>query len=366
MKLGVAVLGVGRWGVHFVRNFLTHPQTELKAIVDRHPERLAYCREKFALDDNRVTLSTDWSEIRQRQDIQAVIVATPASTHYSLIKDALERGYHVLAEKPLTLIPTECIELTKLAEAKQLELLVDHTYLFNPAVQKGREVIATNKLGQLRYGYATRTHLSPVRQDVDALWDLAIHDLAIFNYWLEETPIKVQARGNVWLQPDKQMSISTQSGLADLVWLTLFYPSGFQATIHLCWLNPDKQRRLCIVGSQGSLIFDEMSADAPLTIQHGHMMRKEENFIPVGQSRQIIPLETAEPLFQVGDRFIQNILTQNKSSISSGWIAAELVKILTGLTQSLAQQGEIISLESEREGVKRQNYLKFLPETKQY
>ncbi len=344
MKLGVAVLGVGRWGVHFVRNFLTHSQTELVAIVDHHPERLNYCQEKFALDRHKITLATEWSAIRNLESIQAVVIATPASTHYPLIKDALEQGYHVLAEKPLTLNPTECVELTKLAEAKQLELLVDHTYLFNPAVQKGREVIAAGKLGQLRYGYATRTHLSPVRQDVDALWDLAIHDLAILNYWLGETPIKVQARGNVWLQPDKQMAISTQSGLADLVWLTLFYPSGFEATIHLCWLNHDKQRRLCVVGSQGSLIFDEMLTDEPLTFQQGYFEQEGEKFIPAEQSRQIIPLEPAEPLFQVCDRFVQNISTDSKSSISSGWVAAELVKILAGLTQSLAQQGEIISI----------------------
>ena len=344
MKIGVAVLGVGRWGVHFVRNFLGHPQTELVAIVDHHPERLNYCQEKFTLDRHKITLATEWSLIRNLEGIQAIVVATPASTHYPLIKDALEQGYHVLAEKPLTLNPTECVELTKLAEAKQLELLVDHTYLFNPAVQQGREVIAAGKLGQLRYGYATRTHLSPVRQDVDALWDLAIHDLAILNYWLGESPIKVQARGNVWLQPDKQMVISTQSGLADLVWLTLFYPSGFQATIHLCWLNPDKQRRLGVVGSQGSLIFDEMLPDAPLTLQQGYFDQEGEKFIPAGQSRQIIPLKAAEPLFQVCDRFVQNISTDTKSSISSGWVAAELVKILTALTQSLAQQGEIISI----------------------
>ena len=349
MKIGVAVLGVGRWGVHFVRNFLHHPQTELIAIVDHHPERLNYCQEKFALDPQKITLATEWSAIRQLKGIQAVVIATPASTHYLLIKDALERGYHVLAEKPLTLNPAECVELTKLAEAKQLQLLVDHTYLFNPAVQKGREFISTEKLGQLRYGYATRTHLGPVRQDVDALWDLAIHDLAIFNCWLGETPTKVQARGKIWLQPDKNMVISPSSGLADLVWLTLFYPSGFQATIHLCWLNPDKQRRLCVVGSQGTLIFDEMSADAPLTLQQGYFEQQGEKFIPAGQSRQIIPIEAAEPLFQVCDRFIQNICTDSKSSISSGWVGAELVQILTCLTQSLARQGTIISIDKSSE-----------------
>ena len=349
MKLRVAVLGIGRWGVHFVRHFLRHPQAELVAIVDHHPHRLAYCQQEFGLDTEKVKLSTEWSSIKQSEKIDAVVVATPASTHYSLIKDALEQGYHVLAEKPLTLNPAECVEITKLAQEKQLQLLVDHTYLFNPAVTKGREVILAAKLGQLRYGYATRTHLGPVRQDVDALWDLAIHDLAIFNYWLGETPIKVQANGRVWLQPDKHMSISEQSGLADLVWLNLFYPSGFQATIHLCWLNPDKQRRLCVVGSQGSLIFDEMSVDAPLTLQQGYFQQEEEKFIPAGQSKQVLELENAEPLFQVCDRFMQNIYTDCKSSISSGWVGAELVQILTCLTQSLDRQGKIISIDKSSE-----------------
>ena len=344
MKLGVAVLGVGRWGVHFVRNFLQHPQTELKAVVDGNSTQLNLCREKFALDNNQITMTTAWSDIRAREDIQAIVVATPASTHYSLIKDALEQGYHVLAEKPLTLHPAECIELTKLAETKQLELLVDHTYLFNPVVQKGREIMAAGKLGDLRYGYATRTHLGPVRQDVDALWDLAIHDLAILNYWLGETPLQVQARGQVWLQPEKNMIISSPSGLADLVWLNLLYPSGFQAQIHLCWSNPDKQRRLCIVGSQGTLIFDEMSADEPLILQQGYFEQTGEKFIPAGQARQVIATEPAEPLFQVCDRFVQNIISNNKSSISSGWVGAELVKILTCLTRSLAEQGEIITV----------------------
>jgi predicted dehydrogenase len=198
-----------------------------------------------------------------------------------------------------------------------------------------------------------------VRQDVDALWDLAIHDLAIFNYWLGQTPIRVQARGRVWLQPQHQISISSQVGLADLVWLTLFYPDGFEAHIHLCWLNPDKQRRLCVVGNRGTLIFDEMSKETPLVLQQGYFAQEADggyklrrstaetaphNFLPQGQNYQIIATEPAEPLFQVCDRFITDILTGKTSSLSSGWVGAQLVHILTCLTRSLEQQGEIISL----------------------
>lgn len=337
MKTGIAILGVGRWGVHWVRNFLQHPQAEVVAIVDPSPERLAECQEKFHLDD-RVILATDWAAVRLQQNINAVVVATPASTHYALIADALTLGYHVLAEKPLTLDPTECLELTRLAEKQQRQLFVDHTYLFHPAVERGQQVLRSQQLGDLRYGYASRTHLGPVRQDVDALWDLAIHDIAIFNCWLGQTPTQVQAKGNVWLQKD----------LADLVWVTLIYPNGFQAYLHLCWLNTDKQRRLCIVGEQGSLIFDEMSKDAPLTLQRGTFQRQEERFIPMNQVGEVLEIEASEPLKKVCDRFLQNIYSQTTDPLSSGWVGTQLVQILTCLSLSLQQQGAIVSVISDR------------------
>ena len=271
----IAVIGVGRWGVHLLRNFLAHPQVSVVAVVDPHPERLAAVKQQFNLDEN-ILLTTQWQDLQQVPGLTAVAIATPASTHYALIKDALKQGYHVLAEKPLTLDPVECRELCQLAEQQHLILMVDHTYLFHPAVEQGQAVVQAGKLGDLRYGYATRTHLGPVRQDVDALWDLAIHDIAIFNNWLGQVPVKVQATGTVWLQRRIRQeatcylpSSPSSQGLADLVWVTLTYPDGFQAYIHLCWLNPDKQRRLGVVGSLGSLIFDEMSPSSPLTLLHG-------------------------------------------------------------------------------------------------
>jgi predicted dehydrogenase len=332
MKTRIAILGVGRWGVHWVRNFLQHPQAEVTVIVDRSEAQLKECREKFNLDESKIVLATDWESVRLRKDIDAVVVATPASTHYQLISDALQLGYHVLAEKPLTLDAKECVELTRLAEKQKLQLLVDHTYLFHPAVERGQQVV--QQLGQLRYGYAARTHLGPVRQDVDALWDLAIHDIAIFNHWLGQTPNRVQARGNIWLQ----------EGLADLVWATLIYPDGFQAHLHLCWLNTDKQRRLCVVGTHGSLIFDEMSSKAPLTLHRGFFQRQGERFIPDGQQSEVLEIEAGEPLKKVCDRFLHDIRESKTCSLSSGWVGAQLVQLLSCLSLSLQRQGEIIEM----------------------
>ncbi|MEH2044722.1 Gfo/Idh/MocA family protein [Nostoc sp.] len=345
-QIKIAVIGVGRWGVHLLRNFLVHPQVNVVAVVDPHPERLAAVKQQFNLDEN-VLLTTQWQNLKTVPGLTGVAIATPATTHYALIKNALQQGYHVLAEKPLTLNPAECRELCHLAEQHHLILIVDHTYLFHPAVERGKSVVQAGKLGDLRYGYATRTHLGPVRQDVDALWDLAIHDIAIFNAWLGQIPVQVQATGTVWLQ-GAEVSPCTDShlpqSLADLVWLTLTYPDGFQAYIHLCWLNPDKQRRLGIVGSLGSLIFDEMSISSPLTLLYGEFEQQGNQFIPVNQRQIALELEPGEPLGRVCSSFVVSIRKNTPSEVSSGWVGTELVEILAALTLSLSQGGKPVFL----------------------
>ncbi|MBN3942242.1 Gfo/Idh/MocA family oxidoreductase [Nostoc sp. NMS9] len=353
-QIKIAVIGVGRWGVHLLRNFLAHPQVNVVAVVDPHPERLAAVKQQFNLDKN-VLLTTQWQDLKTVPGLTGVAIATPATTHYALIKDSLQQGYHVLAEKPLTLDPVECRELCQLAKQNHLILMVDHTYLFHPAVERGKTVVQERKLGDLRYGYATRTHLGPVRQDVDALWDLAIHDIAIFNAWLGQIPVKVQATGTVWLQGageqgsreaegKKATNSPLLQGLSDLVWLTLTYPDGFQAYIHLCWLNPDKQRRLGIVGSLGSLIFDEMSRSSPLTLLYGEFEQQGNHFIPVNQKQVVLELEPGEPLGRVCSCFVVSILNNTPLEVSSGWVGTQLVEILAALTVSLEQGGQPIFL----------------------
>ena len=336
MEIGIAIFGVGRWGVHLVRNFLNHPHSRIIAVVDPHSEKLQAIQEHLQLDKG-IALVENWIEALELPGISAVAIATPASTHYEIISAALKKGYHVLSEKPLTLKYSDSVALCKLAEQQQLQLFVDHTYLFNPVVQTGKSIIAQGKLGKLRYGYGTRTHLEPVRSDVDALWDLAIHDICIFNSWLQETPIEVAANGKIWLPQQPPQS--------DLVMAKLVYPSGFQAFLHLCWLNPDKQRRLGVVGSQGTLIFDEMSADQPLVIQHGHLEYLGSAWKAVDISQEVIAIKKAEALAHVCHKFLNCILTNTISQISSGWIGAELVEILCALNNSLQQEGKIIRRE---------------------
>jgi predicted dehydrogenase len=338
----IALFGGGRWGTHLLRNFLALPEATVVAVVDPFADRLTQLAQQFSLN-SQVLLTTDWIEAIQLEGVEAVAIATPAATHYELIKAALQGGLHVLAEKPLTLDLAESLELCRLAESQQRQLVIDHTYLFHPAVQRGREAIAQQKIGGLRYGYADRTHLGPIRQDVDALWDLAIHDIAIFNCWLNETPIQVQAQGTVWLQPKGEPQ-QFAKGLSDLVWVRLSYPSGFQAFIHLCWSNPDKQRRLSLVGDRGTLVFDELSSTAPLTLQQGHLEQVEQQFFPANQQQQVLELAQTEPLQEVCRHFLKCVQFNKPSEISSGWLGAELVAVLSALTRSLNQGGETMTV----------------------
>ncbi|MBD1939806.1 Gfo/Idh/MocA family oxidoreductase [Microcoleus sp. FACHB-68] len=330
--MGIAVLGAGRWGAHLVRNFLEHPLARIVAVVDPHPERLSVLQQRSKLDAG-VIWATDWAQVRHLPAIEAVVIATPALTHYALIADALTQGYHVLAEKPLTLNVAESVELCHLAEHHGCVLVVDHTYLFHPAVEQGEKTIQSGCLGQLRYGYATRTHQGPVRSDVDALWDLAVHDINIFNTWLGLVPTQVQATGTVWLQREGEKN------LADLVWVTLSYATGFQAFIHLCWCNPDKQRRLGVVGSHGTLIFDEMSPEAVLSLYPGYLEGTGTGFTPTVEPREVLSLEPAEPLARVCDHFLNCAIKKTPSPVSSGWKGVELVRILSALTESMKRGG---------------------------
>ncbi|MER3433093.1 MAG: oxidoreductase [Leptolyngbya sp. ERB_1_1] len=327
-QITIALFGAGHWGVHLLRNFLQHPNARVVAVVDPCLEKLETVAGRFEFD-RRVFLTTQWQDALELSGLDAVAITTPATTHNQLITAALKQNLHVLAAKPLTLSVAESIQLCQLAEQQQRQLIVDHTYLFHPAVIRGRELLRSGKLGKLRYGYATRTHLSPVRYDVDAQWDLAIHDIAILNFWLGESPCVVEAKGSVWLQ----------ERLADTVWTTLIYPSGFQATLHFSWLNPDKQRRSCIVGENGSLIFDELAQD-PLTVQWGKF---DAQFKPIGQHREILEIPPHEPLQQVCDHFLDCVKHNRASEISSGWLGAELVQILVALSESM-RQGRAIEL----------------------
>ncbi len=332
MAIGIGILGAGRWGSHLIRKFLADPRAQVRAIADPSVAMLERVQQHMTLPTD-VQLTSDWQELLRLPGLDALVVATPAVTHYPVVSAAFQRGLSVLVEKPLTLTPEESYGLCHQAQTQGCVLVVDHTYLFNPAVEAARGVIQSGALGELRYGYASRTHLCPVRQDVDALWDLAIHDIAIFNHWLGERPVQVQAQGSTWLQPHLQTPLSPR-GLADTVWAQLAYPGGVPVQMHFSWLNPDKQRRIGLVGDRGTLIFDELAPN-PLVLLQGHLDEENGGYNPGGLAQEVISIPAGEPLQRVCAHFLDCVIAQQGSERSSGWVGAQLVEVLTALSQSM-------------------------------
>lgn len=374
--IAIAILGAGRWGRHLIRNFHQIPDARIVAVIDPDQARREAVAAEVGLGAE-IILCDRWDEFcdrvdfaDQRDQLQAIVIATPATTHYPTIVDALQRGYHVMCEKPLTLDYGECRHLCDLAQQQQRQLLIDHTYLFNPAVHRGAELIREGAIGDRRYGYAARVHLAPVRLDVDVVWDLVIHDISILNYWLGETPQRLSAIGQAWLQPTTPDSAPVDlfpTGLADVSFVRLIYPSGVTVQVHLSWCNPDKQRRLAVVGSRGTLVFDEL-AESPLTLYRGQMEAQSSgSWEPIDQAIEPIALDASEPLRNVCTHFLDSIrldtLRHDRASdikfgvqagiksgvqagISSGMVGAELVRVLRAISQSINADGAWVEVAS--------------------
>ncbi|MGF1517754.1 MAG: Gfo/Idh/MocA family protein [Nodosilinea sp.] len=339
--INLAIFGLGRWGTHLLRNFLALPEARVVALVDPNLQQLRELCDHFSLGET-VACYHSWPQAMAHPGLDAVVIATPASTHYPMITAALEAGLHVLSEKPLTLESATSLALCQLAQAQRRQLMVDHTYLFHPAVQRGRELY--QQLGPLRYGYATRTNLGPVRPDADALWDLAIHDVSIVNYWLDQSPTAVAAWGQSWLQPQAQPKFP--SGLRDVGWLRLTYgskanPYPMAVTVHVSWANPDRQRRLALVGDRGTLVFDESPQSSPLTLHRGQFQTQTAPFVPNGPQVEALAVAATEPLRQMCAHFLDCVASNTPSPVSSGAMAADLVKIMEAISLAAETGGQI-------------------------
>ncbi|MGB5972428.1 MAG: Gfo/Idh/MocA family oxidoreductase [Nodosilinea sp.] len=335
-------IGLGRWGTHLLRNFLALPEARVTALVDPNCQRLHELCDRFGLA-NTVSCYATWAEAVTHPGLKAAVVATPASTHYPIVKAALEHGLHVLSEKPLTLELATSDILCRLAAVQQRQLVVDHTYLFHSAVQQGRRM--TSQLGRPRYGYAARTSIGPVRPDADVFWDLAIHDISIFNDWLGQQPTAVAAWGQAWLCPSCSESAS---GPRDVGWLRLIYgwedqPQPLEVMVHVSWANPDRQRRLALVGDRGTLVLDEGHETNPLTLYRGELRPYLLPSVPVSTLAEAIAIDPQEPLREMCCHFLHCVTVNQTSTISSGQTAANLVKTLAAVTTA-AKTGEMIYL----------------------
>jgi predicted dehydrogenase len=250
--INVAVCGFGYWGPNLVRNLREHGGFRVVAIAERDPTKRETVRRHYP----DVTVCDDAAEAIDHNDAEAVVIVTPIASHYSLAKRALERGRHVLVEKPLCDNVDRAVDLVKMAADRELVLMVDHTFLFHPAVQKLRELVTARTLGRVSYYDCLRVNLGLFQPDVNVLWDLAPHDLSIIDYLFEENPIHVEASGYCHLNPR----------LPDIAYITLHFPSRLVAHLNLSWMSPVKVRRIAIGGTSKMAVWDDMDKEEPIRI----------------------------------------------------------------------------------------------------
>ena len=258
--VNIALVGLGYWGPNLARNFAALPEVNLHTICELQPERL----EQFGRQYPESKRQTDFDAVLADPEIDAVVVATPANTHFDLAAAALRAGKHAMVEKPLAQTSAQCRELIGLAEAGRLILMVGHVFIYNAAVRKVKEYIQSGELGQVYYIYSQRLNLGRVRQDVNALWNFGPHDLSILCYWLDAAPERVTARGYSYILPD----------IEDVVFMTLDFPGGVGANVHISWLDPNKVRRMTVVGSEKMVVYDDVNPDAKIAVYDKGVTKK--------------------------------------------------------------------------------------------
>lgn len=244
-SVGVAVVGCGHWGPNYARVFNELPGARLAALCDRDPARLALLQARYPEAAACATLD----DVLRTDGIDAVVIATPAMTHADLVRQALAAGRHVLVEKPMAFDVETCDALCEQADAAARVLLVGYTFLYNAGILKMKECMRGEEFGDVYYLHATRTNLGPFRQDVNAFWDLAPHDVAIFNYLLDREPEWASATG----------ARALRSHRYDIGFATLGYADGVIGNIHVSWADPNKVREVVAVGSKRRVVFNDLS-----------------------------------------------------------------------------------------------------------
>jgi len=334
--MNVGIIGYGHWGKNFARVFSELPQAALVAICETSEERRQAVRHYYP--HARTTASIE--ELLSWPEVEAVVVATPAATHYSLTKRILLAGRHVLVEKPLALEAEHAEEVAALAAARGLVLMVGHTFLYNPAVRLIKELMSAPDFGQVYYLQAVRTHLGLVREDVNVVWDLAPHDVSIFTYLLDMLPVRVSATGVSFLQ----------KGREDAAFVTLHYPNGIVGNIHVSWLDASKVRTVTVVGSQSRVVFDDLNSMEKVKV-YEKGLRIQQNGENFGEFQLLVRdgdirsprLDPSEPLKNECREFIACVENGSRP-LADGANGVAVVRVLTAIDHSLRNGGALVEL----------------------
>jgi predicted dehydrogenase len=327
----LAIVGCGHWGPNHIRNFNALSESAVVVAADTDASRRARVQAMFA----GVEFVADATSVFSRSDVDAVVISTPTATHYALVRAALLAGKHVLCEKPLCERTEQGQELAALATNSGLVLMVGHVFLFNPGIVKLKELIDGGDLGGLHYLSAIRTNLGPVRSDVNAAFDLASHDISIFNWLLGASPETVSALGGRFLQPN----------IDDVAFINMRYPGGVLASIEASWLNPLKTRRITIVGRAKMVTWDDMAPN-PISIydmgantyaeptDYGEFLR----VVTWDNEIRIPRIQPAEPLRNQAQAFLDAIAS-GAPSRSGATFSLGVVSSLEAINESMQRGG---------------------------
>jgi predicted dehydrogenase len=244
--INIGQVGIGYWGPNLLRNLSMNSRCRIHMVADASEERRDFVAANYA--SLKTVAYAD--QVINASEIHAVVISTPAHTHYALATAALAAGKHVLVEKPMATSVAEVEEIGRLAAGRGLVAMVGHTFLFNPAVRHLKQLIDSGSLGDVRYIYSQRLNLGRIRSDVDALWNLAPHDISIIQYLLDDrAPASVRRKGMDFIQ----------KGIEDVVFLDIEYPGKVLAHVHVSWLDPHKVRSLTVVGSKKMAVYNDMA-----------------------------------------------------------------------------------------------------------
>ena len=322
----VALVGYGYWGPNLLRNYMELPGAWVKTVCDLQPKAL----DKVATRFPSIALTTDYDEVLADDDIDAVLVATPISTHFPLAKAALEAGKHVFVEKPMTADVDEARVLLALAAARDLTLMVGHTFVFRPPVRKVKELIDAGELGEIYFVTTQRVNLGLHQKDTSVIWDLAPHDLSILYYWLGEAASAVSVNGRGCIVPL----------IPDVAFINLKFPSGVVAEIQASWLSPVKLRRTIVVGSKKMLMYDDTENVEKVKIfDHGVDFKDPDGFGEFQLSYRtgdiVAPkISGVEPLFLEAEHFVQCVRSGQKP-VTGGEVGLQVVASLQAAQDSL-------------------------------
>ena len=330
-----AVVGLGYWGPNLVRNLAELDAAGLVAVCDLDPERLALVGRRYPA----VRRTTEVQDVIDADDVDAVVIATPVSTHHPLGMSALSAGKHVFIEKPLAASTRDAAELATTAAAQGLVLMPGHTFLYSPPVVAIHDLIVSGALGDLLFISSSRVNLGLHQSDVSVVWDLGPHDFSILRYWLGETPAHVSATARACI-----------GDRPDVAFIDLEYESGPIAHVELSWLAPSKLRRTTIVGSEKMVVYDDTSNEPVRVFDSGVNLREPETF---GEFRLtyrtgdiVSPrIDAAEPL-AIELRDFCNAINKSIQPRSSSGLGVEVVRMMEAVDRSLSSAGARVSVDA--------------------